>query len=91
MVPDRQRRRRPPSQMASARIYLMRWQSQPRARLTLSSVAVGTMLAASANARWMSWRRSVHGDTVGVGGFADRLEEGGATGRAVSAASGCES
>jgi hypothetical protein len=55
------------------------------------SVVVRTMLAASANARWMSWRRSVHGDAVGVGGFADRLEEGGATGRAVSAASGGES
>jgi hypothetical protein len=36
-------------------------------------------------------RRSVHGDPVGVGGFADWLEEGGATGRAVAAASGGES
>jgi hypothetical protein len=48
MFLDRQKRRRPSSQTASARIYLMRWERKPRARFTLSSGVVGTMLAASA-------------------------------------------
>src|SRR5215208_1589142 len=41
----------------------------------------------ASSVRW----RSVHGDPVGVSGFADRLEEGGPTGPAVAAASGSES
>jgi hypothetical protein len=42
------------------------------------------------NAIWASWR-SKHGDAVGIGGFADRLEEGRATGPAIAAAAGRDS